>query len=179
MRKYLRLTKGNLFDAIRLFECRAQLPNNFVMKVDKASMSASIEARVPFLDARVADVAYRVPGNLLIDKHRTVKKLLSSMATRYRLLPQEIVKQKKFGMGLPTGWMDESEEFRTFAGEIILDQSGWVDELRCRHAMTQFFDKRKQGYGFPSAISIFRNLAWKILLLNLWSHHYGVSPSHE
>jgi asparagine synthase (glutamine-hydrolysing) len=42
-----------------LFETRNQLPNNYVMKVDKASMSVSVEARVPYLDQRVAEVAYR------------------------------------------------------------------------------------------------------------------------
>jgi asparagine synthase (glutamine-hydrolysing) len=49
MKDYLRLTDGDMFAAIRLFETRNQLPNNYVMKVDKASMSVSVEARVPYL----------------------------------------------------------------------------------------------------------------------------------
>jgi len=178
MRHYLRLTKGNFFDAIRLFESREQLSNNFVMKVDKASMSASVEARVPFLDRRVVELAYSVPRDFLIDEQCAVKSLLSSMAARYNLLPQAIIRQRKMGIGLPPEWMDESEDFREFAYEIILDANGWVDELGFRDAMMQFFDKGKQGYRFPKAISIFRNLAWRLLLLNLWSNHYGVSPSN-
>ena len=38
--------------------------------------------------------------------------------------------------------------------------------------MTEFFVGRKQGYRFPHAISLFSNLAWRLLLLNLWSRKY-------
>ncbi len=176
MRRYLALTNGDLFNAIRLFESREQLSNNFVMKVDKASMSASVEARVPFLDTRVAEIAYQVPRDFLIDRQHGVKSLLVSMAMRYDILPREIVQQKKFGIGLPPEWMDTSTTFREFARGVILNDEGWVDELGYRHAMTSFFHRNIQGYGFPKAISIFRNLAWKLLLLNLWSRHYGILP---
>ena len=64
MREYLKSASGDRFDAVRLFETRNQLPNNYVMKVDKASMSVSIEARVPYLDQRVAEIAYRIPKDL-------------------------------------------------------------------------------------------------------------------
>ena len=66
MLDYLNSVDGDRFDAIRLFETRNQLPNNYVMKVDKASMSVSVEARVPYLDQRVAEIAYRIPKNLLV-----------------------------------------------------------------------------------------------------------------
>ena len=68
MRDYLNSVNGDRFDAIRLFETRNQLPNNYVMKVDKASMSVSVEARVPYLDQRVAEIAYRIPKNLLVGR---------------------------------------------------------------------------------------------------------------
>ncbi|HXI93056.1 MAG TPA: asparagine synthase (glutamine-hydrolyzing), partial [Blastocatellia bacterium] len=63
MRRYLGESNGDLFSAVRLFESRNQLPNNYVMKVDKASMSVSVEARAPFLDRRVAELAYRTPSD--------------------------------------------------------------------------------------------------------------------
>jgi len=177
MRSYLRLTKGDLFNAIRLFESREQLSNNFAMKVDKASMAESIEARVPFLDARVVSIAYQIPRDFLISEDHEVKSLLRSMATRYGLLPEEIVGQRKYGIALPSGWLDVSGSFREYAREVILDRDGWVDELGFRDAMTRFFHGNAQGYRFPRAVSIFRNLAWKLLLLNLWSRHYGLSPA--
>jgi hypothetical protein len=42
--------------------------------------------------------------------------------------------------------------------------------------MAGYFRDGKTGYPFPHAISLFRNLAWRLLLLNLWSRYYGVTP---
>ena len=171
MRGYLSRSHGDLFEAIRLFETRNQLPNNYVMKVDKASMSVSVEARAPFLDRRVAELAYRTPADCLLTGGDN-KALLRSMAEAYDLLPREITRRPKFGASIAASWMDESDRFRDYARQVILDRKGWVDELGLRDAMTDYFNGRRQGYAFPRAISIFSNLAWRLLLLNLWSRRY-------
>jgi asparagine synthase (glutamine-hydrolysing) len=171
MRRYLKLGNGDLFDAVRLFESRNQLPNNYVMKVDKASMSVSVEARAPFLDRRVAELAYRTPTRYLLGEG-TNKLLLRSMAERYKLLPPEITRRPKYGASIAASWMDESDQFRRFASDVILDKRGWVDQLGLRPAMSDYFANRRRGYAFPRAISIFSNLAWRLLLLNLWSRQY-------
>lgn len=175
MREYLGRTGGDLFGAVRLFELRNQLPNNYVMKVDKASMSVSVEARAPYLDRRVAELVCRAPAEDLLSNGAN-KTLLRAMAEHYRLLPQEIVQRPKFGAAIAASWMDDSEEFRRYARDVILAREGWVDELGLRGAMTDFFDRRRKGYAFPRAISIFSNLAWRLLLLNLWSRRYLVIP---
>jgi asparagine synthase (glutamine-hydrolysing) len=171
MTGYLRDAEGDLFHAVRLFESRNQLPNNYVMKVDKASMSVSVEARAPFLDRRVAELAYSTPADKLIS-HGTNKYLLRSMAERYALLPRDVLARPKFGASMAASWMDHSKGFREYASRVILDKNGWVDELGLRNAMTDYFAGRRQGYAFPRAISIFSNLAWRLLLLNLWSKRY-------
>jgi len=68
--------------------------------------------------------------------------------------------------------MDSSAVVRGYARQVILDESRWVDDLGLRRAMTAYFDAGRQGYPAPWAISIFRNLAWRLLLLSLWSRHY-------
>jgi asparagine synthase (glutamine-hydrolysing) len=171
MKEHLAETHGDLFGAVRLFETRNQLPNNYVMKVDKASMSVSVEARVPFLDPRVATFAYRIPGEYLVDGDRE-KALLRSMAERFGLLSPPVAWRPKYGASIAASWMDHSELVRGYARRVILEESGWVDELGLRHAMTAYFDAGRHGYPAPWAISIFRNLAWRLLLLCLWSRHY-------
>jgi len=171
MKRYLWLVGGNFFHAIRLFESRNQLPNNYVMKVDKASMSVSVEARTPYLDRRIAEFAYQTSSDFLL-ANGTNKFLLRSMAEKYELLPKEITHRPKYGASIAASWMAESVEFRDYAAKIILDGDGWVDNLGLRNAMTDFFNGKRQGYPFPHAISIFSNLAWRLLLLNLWSKHY-------
>lgn len=179
MRNYLKQSNGDLFDAIRLFESREQLSNNFVMKVDKASMAESVEARVPFLDSRIAEIAYRIPRDYLIAENNVTKSLLVSMAKRYKLLPEETLDQPKFGISVPAQWMDESELFQQNARKILLEKNSWVDRLGFGKAMDQYLNMGRLGFPFPSALSLFRNLAWKLLLLGLWFRYYGVEPDSD
>src|SRR5437773_11630599 len=159
MREYLARSNGSMFDAVRLFETRNQLPNNYVMKVDKASMSVSVEARAPYLDRRVAELAYTIPEQQLLAEG-TDKLILRRMAEKHRLLPLEITRRPKFGASIAASWMDESSEFRCYARDMILSREGWVDRLRLRDAMTNFFAGHQTGYCFPRAICIFCNIAW-------------------
>ena len=134
-------------------------------------MSVSVEARTPFLDRRVAELAYRTPASCLL-ANGSNKSLLRSMAERFELLPTAVAQRPKFGASIAASWMEESEGFRDYARHVILDRNGWVDELGLRSAMTDYFTGKRQGYSFPRPISIFSNLAWRLLLLNLWSRRY-------
>jgi len=164
-------TDGDFFSTIRLFETRHQLPSNYNMKVDRASMAASVEARVPFLDVRVAKLAFTLPRSLLL-RGGSNKYLLRRVAERYSLLPPDLIARPKFGASMAASWMDEIPSFRAFAREVVLDSSGWVDQLGLRPAMEDYFSGRRRGYRFPHGLSIFSILAWRLLLLNLWSRHY-------
>jgi asparagine synthase (glutamine-hydrolysing) len=174
MQRYLRETDGDRFAAIRLFETRNQLPNNYLMKVDKASMAVSVEARAPYLDQRIAEIAYRIPSKHLLSPD-SEKIILRRIAERFHLLPECAYARPKFGAGIAASWMDDSEEFRNYAQEIILAPDSWTHALGLRRAMSEFFLRGRRGYPFPHSISIFRDLAWRLLALELWSRRYGIS----
>jgi asparagine synthase (glutamine-hydrolysing) len=175
MRDYLNSVNGDRFDTIRLFETRNQLPNNFVMKVDKASMSVSVEARVPYLDQRVAEIAYQIPKDLLL-ADGTEKNVLRRVARRFQLLPEETLTRPKLGGSMAASWLDEQPEFRSFAKSVILAKGGWTEALGLRPAMVDYFVNNRTGYNFPRRVSIFRNLAWRLLILEMWSSAYRVAP---
>jgi asparagine synthase (glutamine-hydrolysing) len=175
MRDYLTFVDGNRFDGIRLFETRNQLPNNYVMKVDKASMSVSVEARVPYLDQRVAEVAYRIPKDLLLTEE-TEKNVLRRVARHFQLLPEETLTRPKLGGSIAASWLDDQPVFRSFAQGIILAKGGWTEALGLRPAMAAYFVKNRTGYAFPRSVSIFRNLAWRLLILEMWSNVYRIAP---
>jgi asparagine synthase (glutamine-hydrolysing) len=175
MREYLDTVSGDRFDAIRLFETRNQLPNNYVMKVDKASMSVSVEARVPYLDQRLAEIAYRIPKNLLL-ADGTEKSMLRRVARRSQLLPEETLTRPKVGGSMAKFWLDEQPAFRRYARDIILTRGSWTEALGLRTAMEDYFVNDRAGYAFPRAVSIFRNLAWRLLILEMWSNAYRLAP---
>jgi asparagine synthase (glutamine-hydrolysing) len=176
MRDYLNRVDGDRFDAVRLFETRNQLPNNYVMKVDKASMAVSVEARVPYLDQRVAEIAYRIPKDLLLAEG-TEKNVLRRVARRFELLPEETLTRPKFGGSIAVSWLDDQPAFRDFAKDVILADGGWTEALGLRPAMIEYFVNNRRGYAFPRAISIFRNVAWRLLILELWSKAYRIAPN--
>lgn len=166
MGEYAEACGGDAFAAVRLFESRRQLPNQYVMKVDKASMAESIEARAPYLDRRIAEIAYNTPREWLL-RNGENKYLLRAMARSERLLPETVAQRPKFGAPLAADWMDNNARFRGFARERILGGK-WVQRAGLAKAMALYFSGESQGYSAPHPLSIFRILAWRLLLLELW-----------
>jgi hypothetical protein len=138
-------------------------------------MAVSVEARVPYLDVRVAREGFRTPRSLLLKKGSR-KDLLRRVAERHGLLPPEIVQREKFGASMAATWMDEVPGFRQFARDVILDPQGLTASLGLAGAMRDYFDRGRGGYRFPHGLSIFSIVAWRLLLLNLWARRY-LQPS--
>jgi asparagine synthase (glutamine-hydrolysing) len=182
MRGFLRESDGDWFHSVRLFESRYQLPNNYVMKVDKASMSVSVEARAPFLDRRVAEIAYSLPSEVLQKEGVYNKAILREAALESGLLPSATCMRPKVGGAIAMNWMDDDPVFREFSRSVVLDSAAeWTDRLGLRGAMQDYFDRGRQGYPMPRALSLFRVLAWRLMQLNLWSQVYlsGESPKER
>jgi hypothetical protein len=48
--------------------------------------------------------------------------------------------------------------------------------LGLRSAIEDYFVNDRAGYAYPPAISLFRNLAWRLLILKMWSNAHQVAP---
>lgn len=87
-------------DRAMSFYLRLYLPDDILMKVDRASMAYGLEARAPFLDIDFVNFVRRIPSAYKL-RGRTTKYLLKEAART--LLPNEIVDRKKKGFGVPIG----------------------------------------------------------------------------
>ncbi len=100
-----RCAQPNLVDRALQFWTNIYLQDGILAKVDRASMMNSLEARSPFLDIEVVDLARRIPWQLKLHHGQTKYILKKALAP---VLPREIIARKKKGFGMPIGrWLRE------------------------------------------------------------------------
>jgi asparagine synthase (glutamine-hydrolysing) len=89
-------------DALRRLDLMTRLPDLVVHNLDRQSMAASLEARVPYLDHHVVELAMRIPPAILLRGGERKDLLRRALA---RVLPPELARRKKRGMTAPRrGW---------------------------------------------------------------------------
>jgi asparagine synthase (glutamine-hydrolysing) len=104
---------------------RLVLPNDYLFKVDMASMRESLEVRVPMLDEDLFTFGLSLPHRLKV-KGRTCKRVLREVAHRW--LPPAVAKKPKWGFGIPVDtWVDS--DFKEHLRESLLGPSSRLPEF--------------------------------------------------
>lgn len=138
------------------------LPDDLLVKVDIASMAVSLEARSPFLDHKLMELAATIPSNLKV-KGIISKYILKK--TMEGVLPPEIIHRKKQGFGVPIGTWFRTELSDLVNGILLAPRSierGYFDP----GSLARLVDEHIAGRVDHGA------RIWALLNLELWHRTY-------
>lgn len=122
---YKRCPEGDFFAAMTYIELKHRLPELLLMRTDKMSMAASVEARVPFLDYKLVEHVLKLPMALKYQQGET-KYILKKVAAG--ILPHDTIYRKKVGFSVPvTHWFKRGSYFRAHFIDMIHSKSMWQD----------------------------------------------------
>jgi asparagine synthase (glutamine-hydrolysing) len=124
---------------------RLVLPNDFLFKVDTASMRESLEVRVPMLDEDLFAFGLSLPHRLKVEG-RTCKRVLRALAERR--LPRAVANKPKWGFGIPIdSWVDA--DFKVRLKETLLGPGSHLPEFFRPQAYRPIINAFCEGHGYP------------------------------
>jgi asparagine synthase (glutamine-hydrolysing) len=156
------LCEEDLLQRLTRYDFEHYLPEDILVKVERASMLNSLELRAPFLDQSIIEFAFgRVPSRLKANANE--KKILLKKLTD-RLLPSEFDRQRKQGFSIPLAAWLQKGEFRDLFYSVLLDSECVFN----RDAVTHLL--RGQDLGRNSSERLFA-----LVLFELWRKEYRLS----
>jgi len=153
-------TKNDDINTMLAIDYLTYLPDDILTKVDRATMSVSLEGREPLLDHRLLEWMAQIPGSTKIN-NGIKKYILKQIVHKY--IPETMVNRPKMGFGVPiTLWFkkDLKDYFETYLSETALQKHNFFNIEYIQRKKTLYYS----GGGSDSLISEL----WFILMFQMW-----------
>jgi asparagine synthase (glutamine-hydrolysing) len=144
------------------------LPDDFLTKVDRASMAVGLEVRPPLVDHEFLELCARIPSSLKV-RHGKTKWLFKQICQDW--LPDAVVHRPKQGFDIPVDdWL--RGPLRDVFETNVLSQRARVAALIDQKSVRGLYNKHLRRTGR------YGNILWALLVLGAWSERYlGMKPA--
>jgi asparagine synthase (glutamine-hydrolysing) len=149
--------------SILYFDQTSWLPDNLLERADRMTMAASIEARMPFLDYRLAEFVSTLPDDVRI--RGMCSKWILRQAGK-RLIPKRILERPKVGFRVPV-----NQWFRGRIREFLLDHIGNGSSLTRPYYDAKVLDRTVADH--MKGRQNHEKLLWALLNLEIWHRQYA------
>jgi asparagine synthase (glutamine-hydrolysing) len=157
--------EGSALRGILYFDQTSWLPDNLLERGDRMTMAASLEARMPFMDHRLAAFVSGLPDEWRV-RGLTTKRILREAMRR--VLPAAILERPKIGFRVPVNeWFRGS--MRGYLTEHLLGPDSRTRDYYRRETLRSYVDEHTAGR------QNHEKLLWCLLSLEIWHRELGLS----
>ncbi len=148
----------NLLKQLQAYDFRNMLPECFLMKTDRMTMARSIEARVPFLDHRLVELAFRMPSSYKLHSGKTKYVLKKALGSR---LPKDIIWRNKQTFHVPVeNWLND--DLKSTVSDVLNITKIYRQGILNAEQVKRVMEKYNSGKLYYS-----RQL-WALLTFQMW-----------
>lgn len=145
------------------------LVEDLLMKADKATMAASLEARTPFLDYRLVEWANRQPNSVKVRRKGINQYETKSVLRRFcsKRLPRTIIDRPKRGFPDPANvWLENG--LHPWAHDTLLNSNSKLGSMLDKKSVETVLTDAKSGKEGAA------NRVWALIVLELWMQTWEV-----
>ena len=169
-RHYAQAPAQDHLDRLLYVDMKITLADNDLPKVTCMSELAGIQTRFPFLDRSVAEFSGRIPARLKVkglEKRYLFKRAFGD------LLPQEIIRKKKQGFGIPVAtWMKTDRRMRELTRDTLMSARAFGRGYFQRTFIEDLFRKHESEES-----TYYGDTLWTFLAMELWHRHVVDEPA--
>ena len=162
---------GNFQTRRMLLDMDTYLPEDILVKMDRASMKYSLEARCPIMDTDVMEYSFRIPHKFKY-MNGDKKHILKDLA--YDYIPRELLDRPKTGFGVPMDqWLRGplKEQLLDFSSTSFLKKQGVFDSEYVSKFINNYV---VNGDGGPATGANYSKIAWSFFIFQQWYSYYMI-----
>lgn len=144
------------------YDLKTYLPDDILVKVDRATMAVALEGREPLLDHKIIEFTLRLPVEY---KYRNGKSKYLLRKVLYKYVPKEFIERPKMGFGVPVYEWFKTELKKLYLEYLNLEKikrEGIFNSLEVERLLKGYFEEK----------GINHNKLWLLFVFELWKERW-------